>query len=363
MSTARPPRSRTRLVTASCGASSRRSRSSVYVGRLGRAQETYLDNLSGGGGVGLVVSFQRRPSLSRRGRAAQLRRERTPVTWYPTQNKRNWALASEASAAKSQQEIEERMSFVNTYGLSVAEHAAISTYTIDDYSYINAAAANRPEWLKTVKSTSKRPPHDVGGGCAAHRRRARRPRCLRIGDRYRGDAFDNDRFKEVRVGPVHLPPSHQHVQAAGGSERLGDKGQEGMMAETSSSGSGPTAEEKTSKPSRRRGRGGSPDRRRGRSSPSDRSRGGPHRADQQRADGASGHGRGPTSDGGQESVGPREGIPRGGCSGRQTGRGTTTSRAQPGRCTSLGADSTRAQRQARQSVTGDRLRMDLPAQR
>jgi hypothetical protein len=52
------------------------------------------------------------------------------------------------------QEVEDRMAMVEGKGLSRAEHAAISAYSLGDYKYMNAAAANDTGWMEGVKSSS-----------------------------------------------------------------------------------------------------------------------------------------------------------------------------------------------------------------
>jgi hypothetical protein len=194
----------------------------------GRAQETYLDNLSAGqhsgGGVVPDTPFNFK---SRSGGAAGAGANARDA--YVGKNEQNWKLNSAASAAQEQRSIEERMSFVNAHGLSSAEHAAISTYTIDDYSYINAATANKPEWLKTARSQTKDTRAMMEEGAlhtgVVHDGLAKLPPYK--GTVYRGEAFDNDRFKEIRVGAYTFPHLTSTSKAQGTASGWAVKGRSG----------------------------------------------------------------------------------------------------------------------------------------
>jgi hypothetical protein len=51
------------------------------------------------------------------------------------------------------QEVNDRMATVEGKGLSRAEHAAISAYSLGDYKYMNAATANDTGWMEGVKAS------------------------------------------------------------------------------------------------------------------------------------------------------------------------------------------------------------------
>ena len=176
-----------------------------------QAQDTYLSNLSAGQNLDTGQLPSSKFDLkARTGRAAVA--GANAIDGYASKNAQNWKLSSAASAQAEQRQIDERMDFVKDHGLTAAEHAAISTYTVDDYAYINAATANRRDWLaSTASNTTASSTKDTKemfeeGGLhtgIVHDGLAKLPDYQ--GTVYRGEAFDPDRFKEIKSGAYTFP--------------------------------------------------------------------------------------------------------------------------------------------------------------